>query len=221
MLQFKETLLKALYSILIISAPIAVIITISGYSLLDIAFRITDKISSGDIAIMSGILAFFAIALIFQSLVTVMNRAFYAVNNTKTPLLTGFISIIFNVALGFYLKGVLGIGGIALAYSIASFINAGLLFYFLNRNVIKFDLKKSAVFTLKIIIASFICSIILYYINRFFVIENLSKLSKIIYVLIEMGLAILAYIVVMYILKVDIVSNIIRKYYTKIFCRKI
>ena len=221
MIKFKDILVKALFSIIIISAPIAIVITLSGNTLLDVAFRITDKINAGDIALTAQIFSFFAIALIFQSLVTVLNRAFYAVNNTKTPLLTGFISIIFNVVLGFYLKGILGIGGIALAYSIASIINAGLLFYYLNRDIINLDLNKIVIFISKTIISSIICGITLYVINKLFVINNLSKLLKLFYLSIQMAVTITVYLMSMYFLKIDMITNPIRKYYSLIFCRKI
>lgn len=221
MIKFKDVLVKALLSIIIISIPIAVIIILRGYTLLDVAFRITDKINVRDIALTAQILSFFAIALTFQSLVTILNRAFYAVNNTKTPLLTGFISIIFNVILGFYLKGIFGIGGIALAYSIASIINAGLLFYYLNRDIINLDLNKIVIFTAKTIMASIICGITLYFLNKLFVIDNLSKLFKLLYVSIQIAVATTAYLISMYLLKIDMITNPIRKYYSLIFCQKI
>ena len=72
-------------------------------------------------------LAFFALSLFAQSLIPLINRAFYAVHNTKTPLYAGVIGIIVNIAAALYLKDILGISGIALAFSLGAVVQFALL----------------------------------------------------------------------------------------------
>jgi putative peptidoglycan lipid II flippase len=52
---------------------------------------------------------------------------FYALQDTKTPVRMGVISVCANIILGIILMGPLEHGGIALATSLASMLNLGLL----------------------------------------------------------------------------------------------
>jgi len=82
-------------------------------------------------------LAFFAVSMVFQSLVYLLNRAFYALCNTKTPVVISLISIFINIVLAVYFVMIksFGIWSISLAFSISSFVNAVLLFVFLGRAI--------------------------------------------------------------------------------------
>ncbi len=64
-------------------------------------------------------LMFYIAGLVFYGYKTLMNRAFYARKNTKTPMWTGIIYIVFNIVLNFILAKIMGLGGLALANSIA------------------------------------------------------------------------------------------------------
>jgi len=52
---------------------------------------------------------------------------FYALQDTKTPVRMAVISVCANIILGIVLMGPMGHGGIALATSLASMLNLGLL----------------------------------------------------------------------------------------------
>lgn len=64
-------------------------------------------------------LALLAISITFSALIQTVSRSFYALHDTKTPLLIGFFSAIFNVLASLYFSlGLhLGILGIALGWS--------------------------------------------------------------------------------------------------------
>lgn len=72
-------------------------------------------------------LAFFALSLAVQSLVPLLTRVFYAVKDTLTPFVVGLISVVVNVGFALWLKDVLGVRGLALAFSIATTVNFVLL----------------------------------------------------------------------------------------------
>ncbi|MFA7653544.1 MAG: murein biosynthesis integral membrane protein MurJ [Candidatus Magasanikbacteria bacterium] len=73
-------------------------------------------------------LAFFSLGLFAQALVPVLTRAFYALENTKTPFIIGMISVLVNISASLLLMNKLGISGLALAASIGAIINMILLF---------------------------------------------------------------------------------------------
>lgn len=81
-------------------------------------------------------LAFFALSLFTQSLIPLLARAFYALEDTKTPFWCGILSAFINIVIGWYLtlpnKNNLGVAGLALSFSIANIINFVLLWVFLR-----------------------------------------------------------------------------------------
>ena len=77
-------------------------------------------------------LLYYSIGLWAFSAVRIVVSTFYALQDTKTPVRMAVISIIANIILGIALMGPLGHGGLALATSLASMLNLGLLTYALK-----------------------------------------------------------------------------------------
>lgn len=73
--------------------------------------------------------------LLGYALVYLLTRAFYALQDTRTPVVVGAIAVAFNVILDYALVGPLGVGGLALATSLAGLLNAGLLWGILQRRL--------------------------------------------------------------------------------------
>lgn len=153
---FKETLIKGLKSVLILSIPAAVGFVILNEPIIKGIFQWTQSFNPDLVPMAGSILMFFSAALITQSVVAIMNRAFYANNDTKTPLYVGAGTILVNIILSysFYRFTGLGVAGMALSYSIASSINAILLLSLLNRKMKGIYLRKLGAFLLKIIPAA-------------------------------------------------------------------
>ncbi len=72
-------------------------------------------------------LLYYGIGLWAFSCVRIVVSTFYALQDTRTPVRVAVISIIANIVLGIILMGPLAHGGLALATSLASMLNLGLL----------------------------------------------------------------------------------------------
>ncbi len=72
-------------------------------------------------------LLYYASGLWAFSAVRIVVSTFYALQDTRTPVKMAFISVLANIALGVMLMGPLKHGGLALATSLASVLNLGLL----------------------------------------------------------------------------------------------
>lgn len=83
----------------------------------------------------------FSLSLFSQSLLALLNRAFYALQNTKTPLFIAVISMGFTAALSFYFKNYFGVTGLALGISIGSIFQVILLWMALRKKLGKIDTK--------------------------------------------------------------------------------
>ena len=79
-------------------------------------------------------LAFFSISIFAQSLSYLVSRGFYALHDTKTPLIIGTLTTFIMILMGalFIFQYHLGIESIAFAFSIASILNFLIMFIFLD-----------------------------------------------------------------------------------------
>lgn len=78
-------------------------------------------------------LAFYTLGIIGLAWREVLNRAFFAMQDTKTPMWAGIIAIGINIVLNFLLVGPLGVGGLALATSISMVVGAVILLVVLRK----------------------------------------------------------------------------------------
>lgn len=109
-------------------------------------------------------LAYFSISLFAQALVYLVARGFYALHDTKTPLVIGAVTTFLMIIMGslFIFVYHFGIESIAFAFSIASILNFIIMFFFLNSKVGGFPKKEFFLSIAKIVIATFFTAIALY-----------------------------------------------------------
>ncbi len=81
------------------------------------------------------VLKFLAISLFAQSLIPLFARAFFALQNTKTPLYIALVSEAIHIALIPLLLPYYQVQGLAIAFSISTIINFTLLYFFLRKNL--------------------------------------------------------------------------------------
>lgn len=84
-------------------------------------------------------LAFYALGLPGYGLVRGLAQAYYAVQDTKTPVRVGALSVVANIVFILIFMGPMRLSGLALATSLASYVNAGVLFFLLSRRVGAYD----------------------------------------------------------------------------------
>jgi putative peptidoglycan lipid II flippase len=77
----------------------------------------------------------FMFGLAAHSLIAVLARAFYAQQDTRTPVAAGIVAVVVDTALSFALTGPLGLPGIGLAIAIGAWIETTILLVLLGRRV--------------------------------------------------------------------------------------
>lgn len=147
----------------LISVPATVgLIVLSHYALAALFFH--GAFTETDVIMSARALIAYSIGLIALVTVRVLSPGFFARNDTKTPVRAGVIAMILNmffaVALVFPLQHV----GLALATSLAAFINAGLLFYWLVRDKTLHLQSGWILFLIRVVIASTIMGFLLLWI---------------------------------------------------------
>jgi putative peptidoglycan lipid II flippase len=79
------------------------------------------------------VLGIFVTSVLGQSLVPLLARAFYALQDTWLPLWVGLIAEIVNMSLAYLLRGPFGISGLVVAFSVSTYVNMFLLLLLLRR----------------------------------------------------------------------------------------
>jgi putative peptidoglycan lipid II flippase len=85
------------------------------------------QFTPADTVATSAALACFAPGLIGYSAVKLMSPAFYAMGDSRVPVIASAASVVFNVALNLMLVRSLGHRGLALGTAAAALLNAGIL----------------------------------------------------------------------------------------------
>lgn len=202
--EYKNLLMKSLTSVLFLSVPSAVGFIVLREPLVRAIFEWGGRFTENDVPFVASILAFFSLAMITQSIVAIMNRAFYAKQDTKTPLLTGIGSIIMNLGLGmiFYRFTDLGASGMALSYSIISVVNSILLLLLLNNKMKGMHMEKFFKFIIKAIPSSLAMGAVLA-ILELLPLRFDTKALQLAYLTFQIVVGSIIYAVVMFLLKAE------------------
>ena len=99
-------------------------------------------------------LLYYSLGLTFVALTRVLAPAFYALNDTKTPVITAFIAFILNLCLSLALMGPLKHGGLALATTLSACGNMLMLLWFLRRKIGSFGGRSIMLTGLKSLMAT-------------------------------------------------------------------
>lgn len=161
--QFKKSVISAIHQILFFVLPSSVWFIVLRIPIVRLIFGAA-RFDWQATYLTSLTLAMFSLSLFAQSSVHVLARGFYALYDTKTPVIIGVISIITNsvASLLFVLFFHMPVWSLGLSTSIASFINALLLFILLDKKVGSFP--KMALFLppVKMFIASLFAGVAVY-----------------------------------------------------------
>ena len=101
-------------------------------------------------------LAFYAPGLVGYSAVKLISPAFYALRDSRTPVIVSAISVLINVVLNIALVRVMGYRGLALGTGVAALFNAGTLLWLLRRRLDGIDGRRLGTAFVKIALASLV-----------------------------------------------------------------
>jgi putative peptidoglycan lipid II flippase len=112
-------------------------------------------------------LTFYAVGLWAFSGIRVMISAFYAQHDAKTPVRVAVITLVANLIFGLILIGPLEHVGLALALSLSSTLQFGLLVFFFKRKIKAWDLTSTFVSAGKCVVASAVMGLGVYCLNSY------------------------------------------------------
>ncbi len=157
--EFSHLLDWALRWVFVIGVPASVGLVVLSGPLLATLFHY-GAFGRQDVIMSAQALVAFSFGLLGFILVKVLAPGFYARQDTKTPVRVGVMAFGANIVLSLALVWPLKHAGLALAISLAAFINAGLLFRLLRRQDVYRPLPGWALFLARILIASAVMAVV-------------------------------------------------------------
>lgn len=129
---FAGLLTRAMRAIVFVMIPVAVLTAILRTEGVALLFG---RFTADAVALTAATLLAFTIGLVAHALIAVLARAFYARQDTVTPVIAAVGAVIVNTTLAAVLVGPFGLPGIALAIAVAAWLEAGALIVLLERRV--------------------------------------------------------------------------------------
>lgn len=161
--KFRDLFISAFRHIIYFALPASVLLLVLRIPLVRIAFGAREF--PWEATLLTGkVLAVFSLSIAAQAVIQLLVRAFYALQDTVTPLKIGIISVLANVALSLLFTKGFGwqIPSLALAITLSSIIQALLLFFILEKRIGMFSSSQVLIPLVKMGIASFLTGVFLW-----------------------------------------------------------
>ncbi len=160
---FKKTFLTSFHQILFLVFPAAAILVVLRIPIVRLVYGASQfdwpaTVDTGRT------LAFLGVGLVGESLVNLLVRGFFAIHDSKTPVIVGGVTVAINVALALLLVPVLHfpIWGLALATALADSIYAVFLLFLFHFRVSHFSLPALLFPAMKMFLAAILTGFSLY-----------------------------------------------------------
>lgn len=160
---FKLTFLTSMHQILFLTLPAVAILIVLRIPVVRLTFG-ASQFSWEDTLLTGRAVAVLAMSLAAQAVIMLLVRGFYALKDTKTPVLVSIITVIINISLSLVFIKIyrMNVWGLALAYAITTNLSFLLLLYFLSKKVGGFNNRSLFMPALKMTFAAVVSAVVLY-----------------------------------------------------------
>ncbi|HEY3289712.1 MAG TPA: murein biosynthesis integral membrane protein MurJ [Anaerolineae bacterium] len=162
--QFAHTLTRAINVVIALSAPAAIGLILLGQPIIRILFE-RNTFTSESTSAVAFALMWYGVGLVGHSVLEVVTRGFYALQDTMRPVILSVVSMAANIALSLLLAGLFRsldlppFGGLALANSIATGVETAVLYALLARRVPELNQHQTLVAAVKSSLATIVMAV--------------------------------------------------------------
>ena len=212
--KFNTSIVQSINSVILLVIPVSVGAIVLSTPIVRLLFE-RGSFDSRATYMTSIALIMYSIGMVAFGLRDILGKVFYALKDTKTPMLNGMIAMIMNIILNIIFVKYLGIAGLALATSLSAIICIIILLASLKKKIGDFGQKNILITLTKSIIAAAIMGLLTkvsYNIIYNIVIDGFIRDIVALFGAILIG--ILVYSIVIIILKVEevkIIENLIKQ----------
>ncbi|KLU66026.1 putative peptidoglycan biosynthesis protein MurJ [Desulfosporosinus acididurans] len=175
----RETISRTIRMVVFITLPVSVGMIVLRFPLIRTLFQ-HGHFTAEDTLQTTVPLFYFCLGISAQSVIQILPRAFYALQDTWTPVILGLISMAIDILCMFLLVHPLAAGGLALADTVSAVVNMLLLFYVLRKKLGKMDGKNMLITGLKTLLSSLLMAFVIWiwsqWVTRFLGVKTISSL---------------------------------------------
>ncbi len=153
---------RGLRMMLMLNIPATIGLVVLATPIVGLIFE-RGNFTPADTAATAAALAYYAPGLVGYSVVKLISPAFYALRNSRIPVIASAVSVGFNILLNLALVGVLGHRGLALGTAMAALLNAAVLLWTLRERLGGLEEQRMLTAVSKISVASAVMALAAYH----------------------------------------------------------
>ena len=217
---YKKALGKSISIIMLIMVPAAVAIAVLRVPLITVIFK-RGAFSNEAAQLTASALLFYSPAMIAYGIRDILNKAFYSIKDTKTPMINSFIGIIMNIVINIIIMKYMKVSGLTLGTTISAIVTTILMALDLNKKLNGIELKKMWNSFLKILFSSTIMGITLFFVNKIVTLRFGNEIrGSLVSIAISFILGSITYFVCLYFVKIEEYKYLMESIRTKIIHKK-
>lgn len=202
--EFKSIIRESLSAINVLIIPSIVGILFFSNNIVSLLYG-RGQFDANAISMTAGALTFYTIGIIGVSTREIFYRSFYAMQDTKTPLINASVSLLINILLNIILSKYMGLNGLALATSLSAILCSLLLIISLRKKIGPLGMKQISISFLKILFASLVMGLLAKLSFNYLT----TSLSQNLSLIIAIGVGAVSYFVIIYFMKIEDVDVIV------------
>ena len=172
--EIKKILNNSIKISLLFIIPMSIGVILLSHDIIKIIYE-RGEFTAHSTMLTSQALLYYAIGMIGYGLMEVLNKAFYAMQDSKTPMKISIVAIALNLALSITLVRVMGYTGLPLAASITSIIIGILMVVIINKKIPGIVEKKDIKEFIKILISAITMGILIIVLKNVIIGNTLMK----------------------------------------------
>lgn len=209
--EYKQTLTMGLRTILFITLPATVGLMALSYPIVR-AMYLQFAVTEQSIRVISTILIFYCFGIVGYSAQQILNRGFYAIQDTKSPVTINMFILLTNIVLSFILVKPFGYRGLAFAYSASGLLSMVVLAVFLRKKIGRFGGKSLMQSAAKTIVASIVMGLAVVLVANGLesALDTSNKLMQVLQVCIGIGVGVVVFAGMAFAMKMEEANQVLR-----------
>lgn len=187
-----EIVRRSTVLIALVMLPVTAIASVLGADVIK-ALYMNGRFDSQSVAVTTGVFICYVVGIIAFGIRDLLNRAYHAMQDTKTTMWVSVLILFLNLGFNFLLRWLMGVKGLALATSISGSIGTVVLFFLLRKKLRHLGMRQIVPDVLKICLASAAGAAVSYFVGRALPEAN-GRMFAIVRLLAAGGAGLLAYL---------------------------
>ena len=211
MKEYKQNLTMGLRTVIFITLPASVGLIALSHPVVRAMYQ-QGAVTTVQIELVSVILVYYCIGVVGYGAQQILNRGFYAVQDTKSPVLINVFVLLFNIIISIILVGPFTYRGLAMAYSLSGLLSMLVLGVALRFKIGQYGGKALVKSALQSIIASAVMGLAVYFVANGLeqMLDLSSKLMQVLQVGIGITAGVLVYAAMAIVMRMEEAQQVLR-----------